>query len=142
VLLEIDPAKRLLNAALHTAGHVLGSALMMHHGYRIEEVSGANHLSPEQASVSFHSQAALAATHEELFAQVQAIIQACHPVTARMDGQNLRWVCIEGVGEELCCGTHLAHTGEIEDFALRKVEFNKNKEVLKVGYRARHRSNS
>lgn len=131
--LAIDARLRLLNAALHTAGHVTAGVLRTQSGYR--EQVGANHLDQKQASVTFKADGT-PVSKETLQQRGQAIIDEKHSITESFNPAGVREIEIEGLWKEACCGTHVDNTAELDAYAVRKVEVDKKTGHVKAGYSA------
>lgn len=133
VTVEIDRELRRLHAALHTAGHLI-DALVRRHGLLH---SGNIHF-PGQARIEYHLDGR-AVDRESLAAElkvgIEDAITARLPVTSTSD-MGQRSITIEGLGSDLCGGTHVPHLGALEHVVIRSIKAKSGR--LRVGYDARH----
>lgn len=134
VTATLDWKRRYLHMRMHTALHLLGSVLQY-------GVTGGN-ISAEKSRLDFDMEDAV--DKEQVTADVQALVDANHPVTCRwitdaeLEAQpelvrtmsvqppkgagKVRLLEIEGVDLQPCGGTHLRSTGEVGKFSVGKVE--------------------
>jgi Ser-tRNA(Ala) deacylase AlaX len=146
VEMNIDKEKRLLNSALHTAGHIVAGSLRKNHKYKAQV--GANHF-PSSAKVEFYPDGAEPSV-DELLQESLAVIKEGRKITAsfrdipevhQVAGKATKARCIEipALHTEPCSGTHLAATNEIATFAVRNKKEGKDKggkKTLIIGYDA------
>ncbi|MFB0835964.1 alanyl-tRNA editing protein [Arthrobacter halodurans] len=140
VVTAVEPATRLLHAALHTAGHLLGFA---------GEERGWTHTGhshyPGQARLDFdpaglRGELATPELREAVRAQLQervdGLVAAGGAVTSRTDAEGVRTVTIEGVNAEPCGGTHVGDLSLLRDVRVLEVKIKRG--ALKVRYDAAH----
>lgn len=140
VVCSVDPAKRRLHAALHTAGHVLG-ALGEARGW---QHSGHSHF-PGQARLDFDPEGhegslATSELREAVRAELQAAMDATlargGAVSASVDDGGHRTVTIEGVNAEPCGGTHVRSLADLANVRILEVKVKRG--AIKVRYEAEH----
>ncbi len=127
VQLHIDEEKRLVFAALHTAGHLTAGILKTCHQYK-NQVS-ANHF-PNQAKVEFLLEANV--SKESLENEVIDIIKQSKLIKEEYNSDGIRCIVIDDLCTDPCSGTHVKNTKELINFLIRKIETKKGK--LTVGY--------
>lgn len=136
----VDPKTRLLHAALHTAGHLVGF-LGEERGWRH---SGHSHF-PGQARLDFHPDSvpedlSTASSREPVIAEIQerleALVATKAPVTSSIDETGIRTVVISGVNAEPCGGTHVRDLAALR--GVRILEAKIKRGTLKVRYEASH----
>jgi Ser-tRNA(Ala) deacylase AlaX len=136
----VDPGTRLLHAALHTAGHLVGF-LGEERGWRH---SGHSHF-PGQARLDFHPESVAedlgdpdtrAAVIAQLQARMQELIDTRAPVTSSIDAHGSRTVAIAGVNAEPCGGTHVSDLGALKGARILEAKIKRG--ALKVRYEATH----
>ncbi|WP_422934827.1 hypothetical protein [Sinomonas sp. P47F7] len=140
VVCSVDPAKRRLHAALHTAGHVLG-ALGEARGWKH---SGHSHF-PDQARLHFDPEGhgdelATPELREAVRAELQSAMDAAlargGAVSATVDESGHRTVTIEGVNAEPCGGTHVRSLADLANVRILEVKVKRG--AIKVRYEAEH----
>ena len=134
VHLELDWDRRYRHMRMHTAMHLLGAVLRY-------GVTGGN-ISAEKSRLDFDMEDAV--DKEAIGAQMQALVEANHPITCRwisdaeLDANpelvrtmsvqpprgkgKVRLLEIEGVDLQPCGGTHLESTAEVGKVRIGKVE--------------------
>ncbi|MFL4476262.1 hypothetical protein ACIPVK_19885 [Paeniglutamicibacter sp. MACA_103] len=136
----VDPDTRLLHAALHTAGHLVGF-LGEERGWRH---SGHSHF-PGQARLDFHPESVsedLVApqAREQVITEIQgrleALVATKATVASSLDEAGIRTVVIGGVNAEPCGGTHVRDLGALR--GTRVMEAKIKRGALKVRYEATH----
>nr|WP_254456077.1 hypothetical protein [Paeniglutamicibacter quisquiliarum] len=136
----VDADTRLLHAALHTAGHLLGF-LGEERGWRHR---GHSHF-PGQARLDFHPESVaedlVAAQARELVVggiqeRLDALVATKAPVTSSLDEDGVRTVVIAGVSAEACGGTHVRDLGALR--GARVLDAKVKRGALKVRYEATH----
>lgn len=136
----VDPETRLLHAALHTAGHLVGFQ-GEERGWRH---SGHSHF-PGQARLDFHPDSvpedlSTASSREPVIAEIQELLEALvatgAPVTSSIDETGRRSVVISGVNAEPCGGTHVRDLAALR--GARVLEAKIKRGALKVRYEAAH----
>ena len=136
----VDPDTRLLHAALHTAGHLLGF-LGEERGWRH---SGHSHF-PEQARLDFDPESVaddLAAgpprelVINKMQERLDALVATKAPVTSSLDEAGIRTVLIAGVNAEPCGGTHVRDLGALRGGRILDAKVKRG--ALKVRYEATH----
>ncbi len=136
----VDRQTRLLHAALHTAGHLVGF-LGEERGWRH---SGHSHF-PGQARLDFHPESVAedlgdpdtrGAVIEEIQARMQELVDTKAPVTSSIDAHGIRTVAIAGVNAEPCGGTHVSDLGALKDARILEAKIKRG--ALKVRYEATH----
>lgn len=136
----VDPDTRLLHAALHTAGHLVGF-LGEERGWRH---SGHSHF-PGQARLDFHPESVTedigdpdtrATVVSQIQARMQDLIDTKAPVTSSIDAHGIRTVAIAGVNAEPCGGTHVSDLGALKDARILDARIKRG--ALKVRYEATH----
>lgn len=133
VTTRIDAAARCQHAALHTAGHLV-DAIVREQGLHHRR---SNHF-PGESRVEFDAPAKgvdLNRLRGTVTEKASAAISADLPVRAETR-ESVRWIVIDGVGEDPCGGTHVSSLGALSDFAVRSIK--RKGSVLKVGYDAVH----
>lgn len=158
VTLQIDKDRRLLNARLHSAGHLLDGALQLlevplvgikgYHfpdGPYVEYVPRSDQEVDLAELLSRESQSRIELMASQMIAEARPItvykakpgdcapkLYAALPEKARQS-EEVRLIRFEGVPlDGPCGGTHLANTREIGKFGIRKV--GQRKGVVKISY--------
>ncbi|QXQ10509.1 hypothetical protein [Paeniglutamicibacter sp. Y32M11] len=136
----IDPEKRLLHAALHTAGHLIGF-IGEQRGW---EHSGHSHF-PGQARLDFDPASvpedlSVPESRGTLIAELQdrfvTLVGTRAAVTSSLDEAGIRTVVINGVNAEPCGGTHVSDLGVLQDVRIMEAKIKRG--TLKVRYEASH----
>lgn len=136
----IDPEKRLLHAALHTAGHLIGF-IGEQRGW---EHSGHSHF-PGQARLDFDPASvpedlSVPESRGNLIAELQgrfvALVGTRAAVSSSLDEAGIRTVVINGVNAEPCGGTHVRDLGVLQDVRIMEAKIKRG--ALKVRYEASH----
>ena len=147
--LEIDKDRRLLYAALHTAGHICAGVMRANHGYSAQ--TGANHF-PGEARVEFKLDGSSISDSDRLEVAVHRVVEEKRPISQAFEEAHsiyhapgrdpkTRCITIKGLWQEPCSGTHLKDTGEAGMFSIRKVKSKSGKRgKVSVGYDATHLS--
>jgi len=132
VTLNIDQARRLENAALHTAGHITAGILRTDYHYH-EQIS-ANHF-PKQAKVEFklNGDPLQKQSFED---KAQSVIKDARNIREKYHENGTRCIEIDGLWIEPCSGTHVSDTSQIHNYEIRKLETKKAR--LTVGYNAQY----
>lgn len=128
----IDAASRLVNAASHSAGHLI-AAVVDPAFPEIKAVQG--HHWPGEARVEFEG-----AVTDDVIARVTAYLQSAldkalaeqWPVAVMGDPFVNRSIRIGGAEQVPCGGTHVAHLGQIKSVTVKAVK--KKGERLRVTY--------
>jgi len=144
VIMKIDKEKRILHAKLHSAGHLLDSALA---NIGVELVPGKGYHYPDRPYVEYTGKVAAekrAEVSQMLEAEANRIIQAGGPVEREMAQPNrveelcgsfpeylpkdkeARMINVGGVWCP-CGGTHVKDTKEIGGLKIDKITVQKNK---------------
>lgn len=157
VLLQVDKDRRLLNARLHSAGHLLDGALQLLNvpligtkGYHFPDGPYVEYI-PQGDQIdltellSKESQSRIELKAKQMIAEERPItvykikpsecapeLYAALPEKARQS-EEVRLIRFEGVPlDGPCGGTHLANTREIGKFGIRKM--GQKKGVVKISY--------
>ncbi|MGL3807836.1 hypothetical protein ACSYDW_17280 [Paeniglutamicibacter sp. R2-26] len=136
----VDPETRLLHAALHTAGHLVGFIGEQ----RSWEHSGHSHFPgqarldfrPESLTEDFSDPEARAGAIAELQAELDRLVATSAGVSATTDAQGVRTVAIEGVNAEPCGGTHVRDLSCLKDSKILEAKVKRG--ALKVRYESLH----
>eukprot|EP01135_Chromosphaera_perkinsii_P008291 Nk52_evm2s1240 gene=Nk52_evmTU2s1240 len=127
----VDSTRRVLNARLHSAGHLMDAALknigkddlIPTKGYHFEDAPYVEY----QGSIPVEERDEVKAKLNE---ECQRLIEENEAVTKRMEGET-RYVTIAGL-EGMCGGTHVSSTGEIKKMTVTRLK--KNKKLMKMSY--------
>lgn len=135
VELEVDRARRLTHAALHTGGHLLHWVLQ-----EFGWLARRGHHFPGESRVEFGAMpdrepAPWDGIAAEVEARCQALLANALPVSAWQEG-GLRMTRIGDTETVPCAGTHVRDLGRIAGFRLTGGKVKKG--VLKIGYNAGH----
>ncbi|GAB4100510.1 hypothetical protein [Sinomonas halotolerans] len=140
VACAVDAGTRLLHAALHTAGHVLGALGeargWVHSGHSHFPGQARLDFSPEGHEDELATPELREAVRAELQAAMDAVLARGGAVTASVDAAGHRTVAIEGVNTEPCGGTHVRSLAELADVTILEVKVKRG--AIKVRYEARH----
>ena len=130
--LKIDGARRLTNAKLHTAGHLL-AGIVEHLAKELKPTKGYHF--PDGPSVEFQGQLSSMA-NRDLISAVEAIgkekiedkallvaseVDAGESLGSKR-GKKTRLVQIQGYEAVPCGGTHIGHLGELKELKIRKIQ--------------------
>lgn len=131
----ISPSERMLNAALHTAGHLLNWE-MRQYGW----MATAGHHFPGESRVIFSPMGSNAVLVERLpISDIEAGINTrLHDggdVKIWVEGEN-RFSMIQGTEPIPCGGTHVDNINKISNFTIRSAKFKKGQ--LRISYDAIH----
>ncbi len=152
VKVSINPEYRIHNAQLHTAGHLLSSVLYEKLSCSLRPIKGFHYqqgaymeFEPEAEMVEEPSKEdvqnaveedirqnlLIEVSHSPSVASEEAILQidSFHPLQKAPE----RWVRIQGYQPLPCGGTHVHHTGEIENFSIRQIQYKKGR--FRITYR-------
>ncbi|WP_181188212.1 hypothetical protein [Actinopolyspora mortivallis] len=137
VTVSVDRARRLENAALHTAGHLVDAAVRLRDYKHIVS----NHF-PGQARIEFEATEPLTDA-EQFVAAVQSDVDTV--VEKNLDvaaywADGRRYVRIGDFSLDECAGTHVSNLREIRDLLVRSAKVKKGR--LKVGYTASYSGGS
>jgi alanyl-tRNA synthetase len=131
---SVNMLARRTHSALHTAGHLINAA-----GNRLGyKYAGCIHY-PGQARVEFFSDKAptdVKSLHERIEHDVLVYIAGSAAVHGVVSEGGLRTITIDGICEDLCAGTHVAHLGLIRDFCIRAIKIKGDR--IRVGYSSSH----
>lgn len=140
VTAAVDPDTRLLHAALHTAGHLVGFI-----GEKLSwEHSGHSHF-PGQARLDFHPDSLTedfstpetrALAVKKLQMELDELIATSASVSTTTDSQGVRTVAIAGVNAEPCGGTHVRDLSCLKDGKILEAKVKRG--ALKVRYEVFH----
>ncbi|MGG5753807.1 hypothetical protein ACQ3I4_14470 [Zafaria sp. Z1313] len=138
----VDPETRLLHAALHTAGHLIGFVGESVNGW---SYTGHSHFpgqarldfAPDGLQERFATEELRAGELAAFQARLDALIAGAGAVTATTAADGRRTVEIAGVGSEPCGGTHVDHVDRLA--AVTVTEMRIKRGTLKVKYTASHR---
>lgn len=129
VTLEVDAARRLLHARLHSAGHLIADAGAM---VAPQIVGKAGHHWPREARVEFAGSVDdIPAFTAALSAKLDELVARDLPLAVLGDPAGVRRVKICG-DEVPCGGTHVAVLGQIGPIAIRRVQAKGG--MLRVSY--------
>ena len=136
----VDSETRLLHAALHTAGHLVGF-IGERQGW---EHSGHSHFPgqarldfrPESLTEDFSTPEARETVIKGLQGELDELIATAAPVSTTTDSQGVRTVSIAGVNAEPCGGTHVRDLACLKDSRILEAKVKRG--ALKVRYEALH----
>lgn len=134
VTATLNLLRRREHSALHTSGHLIHAAVIplgLHY-------ASCNHY-PGEARVDFlmgskSIEAAWLSAHVK--ACVEKQITSCAAVHSSVSPDGGRIVVVDGVCEDRCAGTHVAHLGDLKNFQIRSVKIKGGR--LRVGYDVTH----
>lgn len=130
VPIEVDAEWRRLNAAFHTAGHHLASAVeTMYPG--LKALSG--HQWPGEARVEFEGNVSIdAMSIESINARMEADLAAALVVTIEGDPYSSRSIRIGSYSSIPCGGTHVCSLSEIKSVGIQTIKQKKGR--VRVSY--------
>ncbi|MFF5792850.1 hypothetical protein ACFY5D_12430 [Paeniglutamicibacter sp. NPDC012692] len=136
----VDPDTRLLHAALHTAGHLVGfigeARSWEHSGHSHFPGQARLDFRPESLTADFSTPETRAVAVKELQAELDKLIATSASVSTATDSQGVRTVAIAGVNAEPCGGTHVRDLSCLKDGKILEAKVKRG--ALKVRYEALH----
>ncbi|MCT8346014.1 hypothetical protein LGZ99_01975 [Photorhabdus temperata] len=132
---SVSQSERLLNTALHSAGHLLNWELR-----RYGWLAKTGHHFPGESRVEFTAMGSDTVPVSELplagiETSMQEKIKANLPVKTWIENE-IRFCLIEGTEAMPCAGTHVKTLGSIVEFSIKAVKLKKS--TLRISYDATH----
>lgn len=127
----IDKSWRQMNAAYHTAGHLIASIVEQQN---TDFVAISGHQWPGEARVEFqsNSESAVIPRIETLTKSIQEALSASLSVTVHGDPYRSREINIGDYKGIPCGGTHVSELNQISDIRLKEIKLKKGK--LRISY--------